>query len=49
VDEAIREGAKAVWMQEGLVDNAAAGRAERAGLAIVMNHCILKEHARLIG
>jgi predicted CoA-binding protein len=49
VDEAIREGAKAVWMQEGLVDNAAAARAQRAGLAVVMGRCILKEHARLIG
>lgn len=47
-DEAIREGAKAVWMQEGLVDNAAAVRAQLAGLAVVMNRCILKEHARLI-
>jgi predicted CoA-binding protein len=36
-------------MQEGLVDNAAAARAQRAGLAVVMGRCILKEHARLIG
>jgi uncharacterized protein len=49
VDEAIREGAKAVWMQERLVDNAAAARALSAGLAVVMDRCILKEHARLIG
>ena len=48
-DEAIRVGAKAVWMQEGLADNAAAERARRAGLEVVMNRCILKEHARLIG
>jgi predicted CoA-binding protein len=48
-DEAIQQGAKAVWMQEGLVDNAAGARAQLAGLAVVMNRCILKEHARLIG
>jgi predicted CoA-binding protein len=46
VDQAIRSGARAVWMQEGVVDAAAAQRARDAGLRVVMDRCILKEHAR---
>jgi predicted CoA-binding protein len=47
VDAAIDVGAKVVWMQEGIAHNAAADKARAAGLQVVMNKCVLKEHARL--
>lgn len=47
VDEAIKVGARAVWMQEGVVDEQAARKAQEAGLLVVMNRCSLKEHMRL--
>jgi len=46
VESAIRLGAKAVWMQEGVEDEEAAQKARDAGLFVVMDRCILKEHSR---
>jgi len=46
VEAAIRKGAKAIWMQEGVVHEAAARAAEAAGLQVVMDRCILKDHRR---
>jgi predicted CoA-binding protein len=48
VDAAIRVGARAIWMQEGVADEAAAQRAREAGLFVIMDSCILKEHRRLL-
>ena len=47
VESAIRVGAKAIWMQEGVVDEAAAEIARNAGLDVVMDRCILKDHSSL--
>ena len=47
VESAIRIGARAVWMQEGVVDQQAATLACDAGLDVVMDRCILKDHSAL--
>ena len=47
VEAAIRKGAKVIWMQEGVVHEDAARRAMEAGLTVVMDRCILKDHRRL--
>jgi predicted CoA-binding protein len=46
VDDAIAAGAKAIWLQLGVVDYEAARKARQAGLVVVMDKCIMIEHAR---
>jgi predicted CoA-binding protein len=48
VKEAIQRRAKVVWMQEGIVNSEAAAKAELAGLKVVMDRCIKKEHQKLL-
>ena len=47
VEEAIRIGAKAVWIQEGIISEEAAARAMNAGLLVVMDKCTLKVHQQM--
>jgi uncharacterized protein len=49
VEAAIRKQAKVIWMQEGVTHEVAAQRARAAGLTVVQDCCILKEHSKKIG
>jgi predicted CoA-binding protein len=46
VESAIRKGARVIWMQEGVIHEDAARRARAAGLEVIQDRCILKEHAK---
>jgi len=48
VDEAIRIGAKMVWMQEGIVNQEACQKALQAGLEVVMDRCLLRDHQKMM-
>jgi predicted CoA-binding protein len=48
-DDAVTIGARYVWMQDGVVDQAAAQRAQDAGLGVIMDDCILRQHKRRRG
>ena len=48
VADAIAIGAKSIWMQEGIVHHEAATQAREAGLDVIMDRCLLKEHQRLL-
>jgi len=47
VEEAVQRGAKVVWMQEGIIHKEAGQKAIKAGLKVVMDRCMKKEHQRL--
>ena len=49
VDQAIRLKLPAIWMQEGVIHPEAAEKARRAGIFVVMDHCMLKEHRARFG
>jgi predicted CoA-binding protein len=48
VEAAIRRGAPAIWMQEGVIHDEAAAKARSSGVFVAMDRCLLKEHQRLI-
>ena len=49
VEEAIHRRANVVWMQEGVINQEARAKAEKAGLKVVMDRCMKKDHQRLLG
>ncbi len=48
VEDALQIGTGAIWMQEGVVNEPAADRARKAGIWVIMDRCILKEHIRYV-
>ncbi len=49
VEQAIQIKVPAIWMQEGVIHEEAAEKARRAGIFVIMDHCILKEHRARFG
>jgi predicted CoA-binding protein len=47
VDSAIQKNVKVIWMQEGIINNEAAKKGKNAGLKVVMNKCMMKEHIKM--
>ena len=47
IDSAIAIGAKAVWMQDGVIHEEAAKRADSSGLMVIMNDCMLRRHRQM--
>lgn len=48
VDECLQAGLKTLWLQDGVVDEAAAARASAAGMTVIMDRCILRDYTRLV-
>jgi len=49
VDEALQIGARALWLQDGVVDQPSADRAAAGGLFVVMNRCMARDHSTMFG
>ena len=47
VDQCVRLGLKAIWMQDGVINEPAAARAAEAGMTVIMDRCILRDYTRL--
>lgn len=47
VDECLRLGLKAIWLQDGVIDEAAAERARAGGMTVIMGRCILRDYTRM--
>ena len=48
VDECLRLGLKSIWLQDGVIDEAAATRAVAGGMTVIMDRCILRDYTRLV-
>ncbi|WP_366923580.1 CoA-binding protein [Metallumcola ferriviriculae] len=48
-EQAIDRGASVLWLQEGVINNDAAKKAEAAGMEVIMDKCIMKEHRKDVG
>jgi predicted CoA-binding protein len=48
VDECLRLGYKAIWLQDGVIDEASAARAVAGGMTVVMDRCILRDYTRMV-